>query len=121
MRSWRTALLVGLPVILLVGWTVFISLFNWEYEAKFFSPALIQGQSDFRLGPELFVIGTGSGIVSSFFIFLAFRHAVGISRLKWIYVAGAVLVAVALFVMASAIMVLGPAAITMKEQIGFGH
>jgi hypothetical protein len=119
MRARRTLLLISLPVILLIIWTVFISFMNWEYEAKFFRPALIQGQLDTSLGPKLFVIGVASGFASSLFIFLAFRHAAGISRWKWIYVAAAVLVAVVFLIMASAIMVLGPAAITMKEQLTF--
>jgi len=104
----------SLPLIFLAAWFILVAVLNWDYQVKFFEPVLIGGHSDPWLGPILLATAIGFGIVSCAFVFLALRQKVA---KKWVWFSLSILVSTLLFLMALALLLLGPAAITMKEQM----
>jgi len=87
---------------------------NWDYALKFFQPALIHGQADPWLGSKLLATAAAFGLGSSLFVFLALYQISLNKRFKSVL---AILVSLICFLMALAFIVLGPAAITMLEQM----
>jgi hypothetical protein len=113
----RLLLWIFAPLIVLVGCFSLIAILNWEYELKFFHPALIRGTPNYWIGTKLLSVGIAFGLASSFFSFLALRHLVMGGMYKSLKFVAATLVSVVCLLMGLAFVVLGPAAITMLEQM----
>jgi len=113
-QTTRTILSSCMPMMLLVAWFVFVALINWDYQVKFFEPALIGGQTDEWIGPKLLSISVVFGIASSAFVFFALRQRAAKQTLYFVL---SLLVSVLLCLMGLAFLLLGPATITMMEQM----
>ena len=101
------------PFALVTGAFLLIAAFNWEYAFKFFQPSGT-GREGVYVGPVLFLIGLAFALASSGFLYL-FR--ISWADRAWIGICGSALVCVACLLMALAFIILGPAAITMREQM----
>ena len=112
-RRVYPSVLDGVPFALVTGLFLLIAAVNWDYAAKFFQLSGTDGESTY-LGPVLFLVGLAFALISCVFLFL-FR----ISRADGAQVrmGGNALVCLACLVMALAFIVLGPAAMTMREQM----
>jgi hypothetical protein len=105
------------PLVTLAVCFNLIALLNWDYEAKLFRPATIHGTVDQWIGLKLFSTGIIFGMASSLFHFLATKHNPREGIWELLNFSGALIVALACLVMAMGFIVLGPAAITMMEQM----
>ena len=122
MKGWKSYLLwEGIPFLLLLFVFGSISAVNWDYESKLITPD--NGASDWtsvHLGPILLAYAMGLALVASILLFvvriIAIRIASPNLSLAFTYVS---LIAIAiLFIFPGLfIIILGPAAITMQEQM----
>jgi hypothetical protein len=101
------------PFALAIGLFLLLAALNWGYASKFFQPSGTDKESAY-LGPVLFLVGLAFALVSCVFLFL-FRT----SRADGDHVrmGGSALVCLACLMMAFAFIILGPAALTMREQM----
>ena len=118
MQGWKSYLLwEGLPFLLLLSIFGFISAVNWDYESKLITPD--NGASDWtgiHLGLLLLAMALGQALVASFILFI-----VRITRPKsgggWYMFVSLTVVAIFLIFPSLFIIILGPASITMMEQM----
>jgi predicted anti-sigma-YlaC factor YlaD len=118
MKAWQRSLLwEGLPFLMLFGVFGLIAAVNWDYESKLVTPD--PGASEWSgvyLGPILLAIAVAEAVAASVILLVV--------RLLWpavtssqLLVIPLTLVAILLIFPALFTVVLGPAAITMVEQM----
>ena len=118
MKGWKSYLFwEGLPFLILFFLFAFISSFNWGYESKLITPdAQAPNWNEIHLGAILLSVAAGQGALAAVILFV-----VRITRPKsggqWYMFIALTLVAILLIFPAAFIVVLGPAAITMKQQM----
>ena len=117
MKTWQSAILWALyPVLLLLFVFGFISAVNWGYESKLIS--LEPDATDWdsvHLGPLLLAIAMGQALIASFLLFLI-RLCWPKSRLTW-FLVPLTFITILLVFPGLFIVILGPASITMIEQM----
>jgi len=113
-HNTRSILWSCAPLFFLASWFIIVALINWDYQAKFFEPALIGAQFNAWIGPILLATAIAFGIASSVFAFLALRQK---AAKKWLSLTLSIFVSLLFFLMSLAFLLLGPAAITMMEQM----
>src|ERR1700677_2195255 len=109
------------PVILPLGLFVSIALLNWDYVEKFFQP-LNAPAADKWLGPKMLLGATVTGIASCGFVYVMCRNfgngTKGPSGFgDWFQVIMPGFIAFILMMAAIFVVILGPAALTMIEQM----
>ncbi len=118
MKGWKSYLLwEGIPFLLLLFIFGFISAANWDYESKLIT---LDGSgadwSSVHLGPIMLAIALGLALLASFILFI-----VRLTRPKsyggWYMFISLTLVAIFLIFPSLVIVLLGPASITMAEQM----
>jgi hypothetical protein len=108
----------GIPFLLLLFVFGFIATINWDYESKLIS--LDNSSSDWvgvHMGPILLATAAGQVLIASFLLFLVrviFRPK---RNIDWVMVFPLVLIAVLFIFPSLFIVILGPASITMMEQM----
>jgi len=112
----------ALPVWLPAGFFALISAINFDYERKFFEPATVNGLADALLGLKLLSVAAVASIASSVFLFVMRRnfqgrHSRSNAVIGWLYIILPGVVSFVLCLAAIFIVVLGPAAITMLQQM----
>jgi hypothetical protein len=118
MKGWKSYVLwEGLPFLMLLFISGFISTINWDYEKKLIT--LDNGASNWssvHLGPILLALAMAQASAASFILFI-----VRITRPKsnggWYMFISLTVVALFLIFPSLFITILGPAAITMAEQM----
>jgi hypothetical protein len=118
MKGWKSYVFwEGLPFLTLVFLFGFISVINWQYESKLFTRD-VQGAdwTDSNLGLILLATAVGQALFAALILFI-----VRITRPKtgggWYMFIALILVAIFLIFPGAFIVILGPAAITMKQQM----
>jgi hypothetical protein len=118
MKGWKSYLLwEGIPFLMLLGVAGFISALNWGYESKLITPD--NGASDWynaHLGLILLAIAMGQALVASFILFIV-RITRPKSNSGWYMFVSLTVVAIFLIFPSLFIIIFGPAAITMTEQM----
>ena len=118
MKGWKSYLLwEGLPFLMLLSVLGFISAVNWDYESKLITPR--QGAPDWTgvyMGPLLLAIAVGLATTASVILFIV-RLTRPRSGSFWYMSISLTLVAVQLIFPAMFMVILGPAGITMMEQM----
>lgn len=122
MKGWKSYLFwEGIPFLLLLLVFGFISSVNWDYESKLITPD--NGGidwTDVHLGVLMMAIAIGQALIASVLLFVV--RIIGIritnpnSSMAFMFIS---LIAVAVFLIFPSlfITILGPAAITMKDQM----
>ena len=118
MKGWKSYLLwEGLPFLLLLFILGAISALNWDYERKLI--LLDNDASDWagiHLGLILLAFALGQAFVASCLLLLV-RFTRPKSNTGWYMLISLTLITIFLIFPSLFIVVLGPAAITMKEQM----
>jgi len=118
MKGWKSYVLwEGLPFLILIFIIGSISVLNWDYESKLFArDPQSSDWTDSNLGLILFATAAGLALLAAFILFV-----VRITRPKdgggWYMFASLIVVAIFLIFPGVFIVILGPAAITMKQQM----
>jgi hypothetical protein len=120
MKGWQSYLLwEGLPFLLLLFVFGFISAFNWDYERKLIvADPSAADRVDIHMGQILLAIALGQAFMASGLLFLVrmTRPKSQIGGYRYMFVS-LVIVTVFLVFPAMFVVILGPAAITMMEQM----
>lgn len=116
-----TGLTLAITVLFPVAIFVLLGILNWDYEMKFFQPLNVP-TADRWLGPKLLVVAAAACLASGGFTYLMRRNFMRLNPdnrgvINWLHVILPGMVAMALTAAATLIIVLGPAALTMFEQI----
>jgi len=122
MKGWKSYLLwEGLPFVLLIGMFGFISVINWGYESKL--TTLDNTASEWtgvHLGPLLLGIAIIHACIASVLLFvvrLVIRVTYPTLSSGWFMFVPLVLITIFFIFPSLFIVILGPAAITMQEQM----
>jgi hypothetical protein len=122
MKGWKSYLLwEGLPFLMLLSMFGFISAVNWGYESKLFAPDnSASDPTSVHLGSFLLVFAMGEALFASLLLF-AVRIIIRITyptlSSGWFMFVPLVLISIFFIFPSLFIIILGPAAITMKEQM----
>ncbi len=113
----------AVPLLLAVFVFALIAGINWDYESKLLVPLHANNFIDSMLGPILLVIGLASALLAGVFLFTMRLIAPQLNgpngkRSLWIPVVSLGICVMLLLLFGTATIVLGPAAITMREQMG---
>jgi hypothetical protein len=118
LKGWKSYLLwEGLPFLVILSMFGILSAINWDYESKLITPA--SAASDpvaAYLGPIMLGIAMFQALIASFLLFIV-RLTRNKSKAGWYMFISLVLVCIFLVFPALFIVILGPAAITMMEQM----
>ena len=122
MKGWKSYLLwEGLPFLMLLSLFGFISAVNWGYESKLFAPDnSASDPTSVHLGLILLAIAMIEGLFASVFLFVVriiIRVAYPALSSGWFMFVPLVLISIFFIFPSLFIVILGPAAITMKEQM----
>jgi len=122
MKGWKSYLLwEGIPFLILFFVFGFISAINWDYESKLITPDTSSNDwTSVHMGLILLAFAMGLALVASFFLFVVriVARATGLNSSKrWFMFASLVLIAILFIFPGLFLIVLGPAAITMMEQM----
>ena len=118
MKGWMSYLLwEGLPFLLPLLAFGFIGIINWDYERKLIWPDdAAAGWTDSHLGLLLLAVAAVQALAGSLILFLV-RVFWSSPFADWFSVLVLVLVTIFLIFPSLFIVILGPASITMKEQM----
>jgi hypothetical protein len=110
----------GFPFALVTGLFLLLAILNWDYANKFFQPLPGHSDDQYYLGPLLFLVAFLFAFASSVFLYLLRRvcsQTGGPSGWDWVQVIGNGALFVVCLLLALAFILMGPAAITMREQM----
>jgi hypothetical protein len=118
MKGWKSYLLwEGLPFLMLLSIFGSISAVNWDYERKFITPD--NGAPDWtgvHLGMLMLAIAMGQALYASSLLFVV-RITQPRSNSGWYMLVSLTVVSIFLIFPSLFIIILGPAGITMTEQM----
>ena len=122
MKGWKSYLLwEGLPFLMLLSLLGFISAVNWGYESKLFAPDnSASDPTSVHLGLILLAIAMGEALFASVLLFVVriiIRFTYPTLSSGWYMFIPLVLISIFFIFPSLFIIILGPAAITMKEQM----
>jgi hypothetical protein len=121
MKCWESYVLwEGLPFLVLLLFFGSISAINWDYERKLLTPDnSASGWADVNIGPIMLAIAAGLALVASILLFIVrqIHGARPSSSLGWSVCIPFDIIAVFVTFASLCIVVLGPAGITMMEQM----
>jgi len=117
MKGWKSCLLwEGIPFLLLLFIFGSLSAINWDYERKLVSlDNTALNWTDAHLGPILLAVAIGHALIASCLLLLV-RFTRPKSNMGLYMLASLTLITIFLILPSVAIIVLGPAGITMIEQ-----
>ena len=118
MKGWRSYVLwEGLPFLILLFLFGSISVLNWAYESKLVTPdAQAASWVDIHLGALLLAVAVGQASFAAFILYIV-RLTLPKFRGSWYMFISLTVVSIFLIFPAAFIVILGPAAITMKQQM----
>ena len=118
MKGWKSYLLwEGLPFLMTFSVFGFISAISWGYESKLVTPDPgAPGWTSVYKGPIMLAIATGQVVTASFILFIV-RITHPRSGSGWYMFISLTIVAIFLIFPSLFIVILGPAGITMIEQM----
>jgi hypothetical protein len=117
MKGWKSYVLwEGLPFLILIFLFALISTFNWGYESQLVFPVRGPGWVEIHLGLIMLSIAALQATLAAVILFVV-RLTRPKSGGQWYMFIALTLVAIFLIFPAAFIVVLGPAAITMKQQM----
>jgi hypothetical protein len=118
MKGWKSYVLwEGLPFLIIFFLFGSISALNWAYESKLVTPDVQASRwVDVHLGTLLLTVAVGQASFAAFILFIV-RLTLPKSRGAWYMFISLTMVSVFLIFPAAFIVILGPAAITMKQQM----
>jgi hypothetical protein len=122
MKGWKSYLLwEGLPFLMLLAMFGFISVVNWGYESKLFTQDnSASDPTSAHLGSFLLLIAMGEALFASVLLFVVriiIRVTYPTLSSGWFMFVPLVLISIFFIFPSLFIIILGPAAITMKEQM----
>ena len=111
----------ALPVWLSAGLFALIAAINFDFEWRFFEPVMIHGRVDAWLGCKMLIAAVIASVASGIFLFIMRRNFTtrrgGNKIAGWLHVVLPGIVALALCMAAVFVVILGPAALTMLQQM----
>jgi hypothetical protein len=118
MKGWKRSLVwEGLPLIMLVGVFGFIAAINWDYEAKLLTADPTGSKwTEIYLGPILLGIAVVLTLLASAILLTVRLVAPQVTSSAWL-LAPLTIVAILFIFPSLFIVILGPASITMIEQM----
>jgi hypothetical protein len=122
-QSWKSYITwEAVPVLQLLFLFVLIASINWPYESKLLRLRTSADPADAYLGPILLVCAFGSSLINGLLLFLMrqlLRRIYG-SKGTWYSWSAAVILGLGICLItveSAAIVLLGPAAMTMRDQM----